>query len=176
MTSAPLWLCWYPGNVCRTVMAASKALAERQCVRRWGEAPRRVVFAGYSADERPAAMPKGAAKRRRQTGAVAVAITSWRVKHALELYDELRAGFPTPTTLRERGQAPWVLRDFIADMGALLLRCDPEDDLETAMNGDDAAGLGAALCCALTLIDVGYPVDDALFIANRTRRISVPAC
>ena len=185
MTSAPLWLVHLVGRHPLTVQATTSRLAVAQAERRGytvavlDNGLPVISYAGYAADEsRPRPMPKWmAAKRRQRTGTqeAAAAHSGPLVRHAMEIYHELRAGFPLRSTLTESQTPPWALRDFLADMGSLLERCDPDDDLEQAMRGDDATGLGAALVLMLTLIDVGYSPADAAMVADRTRRVTVPA-
>lgn len=173
MTSAPLWIVWC-GDHRLTVQTTTADLARRQCERRLGGCDR-VRYAGYAADERSSPMPKGMARRKAtRAERVEPQCCGYQVRHALELYDEIRAGFPLRTSGSERQCSDWQLRDFAADIGALLLRHDPDESLDAAMRGDDATCLGAALVLALTLVDCGYSVADALLVANRTRGISVP--
>lgn len=171
------------------VVAPSRALAARRCLREgWGE-PEAIRYAGY----RTAAAESAPTQRTgawRDTG---------RARRAVELYASLRVKWPLPSLLaaseRVVSQESW--RCFLADLGAAITKLErprrlaverwargqrvPQDHLEAAfdelagiMAGDQMPELSAALACALILIDAGDAPEWALDWVRRQVRISIP--
>jgi hypothetical protein len=160
--TGPLWLCMCDGCQCYQVASSRdgvEACSDSRC-------QPVVRYAGYRQD-----VEDGREKHRRVASGQMLSLAEFprRARHILEIYAEARVS----GSVRKSG----IVRVLMANVGSVLERVYGSDSQEIvdsiaiALDGEDRAGLRAALCTAMILMDCGWSREEALRFANDARKI-----